>query len=141
MTRRHEHGSALVEVTWLAVLLLVPLVYVVLGVFEVQRGAFGSTSAARAAARAFVLAPSAGEAEARARVAAAVALADQGLSGGEVATSCAGPCLTPGSTVTVVVAYQVPLPFLPAVLGEQAPSVRVDATTTLPYGTFRQDRS
>nr|MBA2464590.1 hypothetical protein [Nocardioidaceae bacterium] len=54
---RDESGSALVEVTWLAILLLVPLVYVVLGVFEVQRASFGSTSAARAAGRAFVLAP------------------------------------------------------------------------------------
>ena len=38
---RGQRGSALVEVTWLSLLLLVPLLYVVLAVFEVQRSAFG----------------------------------------------------------------------------------------------------
>ena len=53
MTRpRGEAGSALVEVTWLSILLLVPLVYVVLAVFEVQRAAFAVDAATRAAGRA-----------------------------------------------------------------------------------------
>ena len=34
---RDERGSALVELTWLGVLLLVPLLWIVLSVFEVQR--------------------------------------------------------------------------------------------------------
>ena len=46
---RSESGTVLVEVTWLAILLLVPLLYVVLSVFEVQRAAFAATAAARAA--------------------------------------------------------------------------------------------
>ena len=142
--RRDQAGTALVEVTWLAILLLVPLVYVVLGVFEVQRASFGSTSAARAAGRAFVLAPDPAQGEARARAAAGVALADQGLEdGGTVQVSCrpAGGCLTPGSVVHVQVAYQVPLPFLPTALGNQAPSIRVHVEHTVPYGSFREDRS
>ena len=51
MTRRvrTERGTALVEVTWLAVLLLVPLVYLVLAVFDVQRSAFAVNAATRAA--------------------------------------------------------------------------------------------
>ena len=53
--RRSERGSALVEVVWLGILLLVPLLWVVLSVFEVQRGAFAVTSAARSAARAYAL--------------------------------------------------------------------------------------
>ena len=40
MRRRDERGSALVELTWLGLLLLVPLLWIVLSVFEVQRGAF-----------------------------------------------------------------------------------------------------
>ena len=55
--RRGEVGSALVEVTWLAILLLVPLLWIVVSVFEVQRGAFGVEGAARAAGRAYALAP------------------------------------------------------------------------------------
>lgn len=144
MRSRDDSGSVLVEVTWLSILLLVPLVYVVVGVFEVQRAAFGSTSAARAAGRAFVLAPDPVQGEARARTAADVALADQGLDhGGTVQISCrpAGACLTPGSVVHVRVAFQVPLPFIPDALGPQAPSIRVDTEHTVPYGSFREDRS
>lgn len=139
-----ETGSAVIEVVWLVVLLLVPLVYVVVAVFEVQRAAFGSTAAARAAGRAFVLAPDRAAAQERAEAAAAVAMTDQGLDGpGTVTFGCrpAGDCLAPGSVVQVRVAYQVPLPFLPAALGEQAPSIRVDAEHVVPYGTFREDRS
>ena len=55
--RRGEDGSALVELTWLGILLLVPMLWIVLSVFEVQRGAFAVSGAARAAGRAYALAP------------------------------------------------------------------------------------
>lgn len=141
MRRRGEDGSAIIEVTWLSVLLLVPLVYVVVGVFEVQRAAFASTAAARAAGRAFVLAPDPVTAREQARAAAQVALADQGVQGATVTLGCRPACLVPGSVVEVQVTHQVPLPFLPDALGRQAPSVRVHAEHTVPYGSFREDRS
>ena len=141
--RRAEAGSVVIEVVWLAVLLLVPLVYVVLAVFEVQRGAFAATAAARAAGRAYVLAPSAVEGEMRARAASRVAFADQGVDGGQsgMTVTCRPRCLEPGSVVQVRVSHQVPLPLLPRVLGGQAPSLRVEAEHTVPYGSFREDRS
>lgn len=144
-SRRSESGTVLVEVTWLAILLLVPLVYVVLSVFAVQRAAFAATAAARAAGRAYVTAPSLAEAEARARAAGEVALADQGVDGAGttmfVGCRPAGACLSPGSVVHVEVRAQVPLPLLPPVFGDQPPSIRVEAEHTVPYGTFREDRS
>ncbi len=144
-SRRSESGTVLVEVTWLAILLLVPLVYVVLSVFAVQRAAFAATAAARAAGRAYVMAPSVAEAGARARAAGEVALADQGVEGAHTSmtVTChpATACLTPGSTVQVAVRAQVPLPLLPPVFGDQPPSIRVDAEHTVPFGTFREDRS
>ena len=54
---RGERGTALVELTWLGILLLVPMIWIVLSVFEVQRGAFGVSAAARSAGRAYALAP------------------------------------------------------------------------------------
>ena len=45
--RRDERGSALVELVWLGILLLVPLLWIVVSAFDVQRGAFGVESAAR----------------------------------------------------------------------------------------------
>ena len=141
--RRREPGSVVIEVVWLAVLLLVPLVYVVLAVFEVQRGAFAATAAARAAGRAYVLAPTPAEGEMRARAASRVALSDQGVAQGRSAMTlvCRPSCLAPGSVVHVRVGHQVPLPLLPTMLGGQAPSIRVEAEHTVPYGTFREDRS
>lgn len=141
--RRGQGGSVVIEVVWLSILLLVPLVYVVLAVFEVQRGAFAATAAARAAGRAYVLAPTPAEGEARARAASRVALADQGVPAdrGGMTLTCRPGCLEPGSVVQVRVSHQVPLPLLPRVLGGQAPSLRVEAEHTVPYGTFREDRS
>ena len=55
--RRGELGTAIIEVTWLGLLLMIPLVYVIVTLVTVQRSAFGATEAARAAGRAFILAP------------------------------------------------------------------------------------
>ena len=144
--RRDQRGTALVEVTWLSILLLVPLVYVVLAVFEVQRSAFAVNAATRAAGRAYTLAPSEGEGTARARAAAAVALRDQGLDlrDGQLVLTCdpdPRDCLSPGSVVRVRMALPVALPLMPAALGGNTPSVRVEAEQSVPYGTFREDRS
>ena len=144
--RRDQRGTALVEVTWLSILLLVPLVYVVLAVFEVQRSAFAVNAATRAAGRAYTLAPSEGEGTARARAAAAVALRDQGLDlrDGQLVLTCdpdPRDCLSPGSVVHVRMALPVALPLMPAALGGNTPSVRVEAEHSVPYGTFREERS
>ncbi len=143
--RRTESGSALVEATWLALLLLVPLVYVLLAVFDVQRASYGVSGAARAAARAYSLAPDEGSAPARARAAATVALRDQRLDPDQVELSvrcrpAPGNCLAPGSVIRVELSHQVRLPLAPEALGGNAPSFRVAATSTVAYGTYREDR-
>ena len=142
---RDESGSALVEMTWLALLLLVPLVYVLLAVFEVQSGSYAVSGAARAAARAYALAPDEASAPGRARAALAVALADHDLGRDEVdvRVSCRPVprnCLAPGSVIAVAVRQQVRLPLVPSALGGQAPSIRVEGEHAVAYGTFREDR-
>lgn len=143
--RRDERGSALVEVTWLSILLLVPLLYVVLAVFQVQRAAFGVTAATRAAGRAYTLAPSEADAAGRARAAAAVALEDQGASPSRAMThlTCTPDprnCLSPGSVIHVRTTYPVPLPLVPDALGGNTPTIRVESEHSVPYGSFREDR-
>lgn len=146
MTRpRDEDGSAVVEVVWLSLLLLVPLLYVLLTVFDVQRAAYGLSGAARAAARAYSLAPDEATGAERARAAAAVALGDQDVPARDVdlAVSCRpdpGNCLAPGSSIEVSLRYQVPLPLVPSALGGGRPSIRVEADQTVVYGTYREDR-
>lgn len=142
--RRDDRGSALVEFSWLGILLLIPLVWVVLSVFEVQRGAFAVSGAARAAARAYALAPDDGVGAARGRAAARQVFADQGL--GEppaMRFSCPtrgrdGSCHSAGAVLRVDVRAQVRLPLLPSVLGGGAPTFRVSGDHTVPYGTFRE---
>lgn len=144
--RRDDRGSALIEFIWLGLILLVPVVYLLLAVFSVQSASYGVSAASRAAGRAFVLAPDQPTAYARAQQAAAVALSDQGVDAGAVdlRVSCRPDpqrCLSPGSTITVVVGTARALPLVPDLLGGARPSVRVDSTHTEPYGTFREDRS
>lgn len=143
--RRHEDGSALVELVWLALLLLIPLLYVLLAVFETQRAAYAASAAARSASRAFVAAEDVASARDRARVAAELAFADQGLPDAEVdlQISCRPDpdrCLSPGSVVTVVIGTRAALPLMPAVFGGSAPAVTVSAEHRSPYGTFREQR-
>ncbi|MET1059254.1 MAG: hypothetical protein ABWX84_06635 [Nocardioides sp.] len=142
--RRAEQGSALIEMTWLAILLLVPLVYILISVFDVQRGAFGVSAASRAAGRAYALADTDAEGRSQARSAARTALADQGFDGAfDLDISCTPlprRCLSPGSVITVVVRTRVDLPLSPAALGGGAPSFRVDSTHRLPYGTYVEER-
>jgi hypothetical protein len=77
--------------------------------------------------------------KAQARAAIRQALDDQGGQDREfrLTVSCAGPCHQAGSVVTVRVWHGVDLPLLPAVLGGDAPSFRLDATHTVPIGQFR----
>jgi len=114
--RPTDDGSALVEFVYLAVLLLVPLVYVVLTAITVQRNAFGLTSAARDASRAYATAGSDGLGERRAEAAVRIAMHDQGVRWspeGRV-IRCDSCDYAPGSQFTVSLHSRVPLPLVPS---------------------------
>lgn len=118
--RSGEDGAAMVEFTFLAVLLLVPLAYVVVAAFTVQKAAFAVTAATREAGRAYVTADGDSTADARARAAADLAMRDQGLvlPDGALRITCGGgECLAPGTAVTVDLEYAVSLPLVPHALG------------------------
>ena len=138
-----QRGSALVEVSWLGILLVLPVLWIVLSVFAVQRGAFAVSAAARSAARAYALAPDDASGLVRARAAARVALADQGVHDGalEVRVTCTpypGDCHQGTSSITVSVHSRVVLPLMPAALGGSRPSFALDASQTVPIGQFQE---
>lgn len=140
---RGEDGSALVELSWLGILLLVPMLWIVVSVFEVQRGAFAVSGAARAAGRAYALAPDDAAGKARAEAAARRALADQGIGSAplEVHITCTpypDDCHRGTSVITVVITSQVDLPLMPDILGGGAPSFALDATHSVPIGQFQE---
>lgn len=110
-----DSGSIIVEYVWLAILMLVPLVYLVLCVARVQAGSYAVSQAARESSRVFIASDDGATAGTRAQAAAAIAFEDQGFGGaGRVDITCsARPCLTPEQTVTSRATVSVPLPFVP----------------------------
>ena len=136
---RGDDGNALVEFTYLSVLLMVPLIYVLVTVFQVQRAAFGVTEAARQAGRAYVTTTT-GDPVARAQVAADLAMRDQIPDVGPASVSYprGTPGLVPGQTVTVVVAHDVTLPILGGLFGAVQPTIPVRASHVQVVDAFRE---
>ncbi|WP_241236873.1 pilus assembly protein [Georgenia faecalis] len=125
MTASGERGSAIVEFLGVALLLLVPLVYLVLTLAAIQAATFAAEGAAREAGRIVAQAESLEEAGPRARLATELAFADHGITvDGRDAlrlTCEEDPCHTPGARVHVEVAASVRLPLIPDVLGAAVP--------------------
>jgi len=124
-----DDGNALVEFVYLAVLLMVPLVYVLLTVFRVQGASYAVSSAAREAGRVYVTSDSPDAAGERALTAAALVMRDSNLplEARDLRITCSSrPCLAPGSRVEVDIVYDVSLPLLPRLFDGRAPAtVRV----------------
>ena len=136
-----ERGAAVVELLVVSLTLLVPLVYVMVVMADVQRALLATSSAAREAGRVYVTGADRVEAERRAGVAYREVLGTYGMRAGDpgagmrvragcpvaAGAGCDGG-FGPGAEVEVVVTYRVPvarLPFLGAVAG---PGVTVGAT-------------
>lgn len=142
--RRHrgDEGSAVVEFLGVALLLLVPVVYLVLVLGRMQAAAFAVDGAAREGARGFVTAETAQSAAPRAATAVALALEDQGIDPAAAPealtiTCTTTPCLTPGGTVTATVEVDVPLPGVPGFLQGSVPlSIPVSATASATVDTY-----
>jgi hypothetical protein len=116
-----EAGNALLEFVILAVLLLVPLVYLMLAVLRVQGAAYGIAEATREAGRAFVSADASSDPYAQACTAATIAMRNQVDDGldcdSQLRISCVGACSptpAPGDTIRVEIDLPVALPMLPA---------------------------
>ncbi|MEJ5914168.1 pilus assembly protein [Pseudokineococcus sp. 1T1Z-3] len=127
-----ERGSALVEFVVLGTLLLVPVVYLVLCVAQLQAAAFAVEGAAREAARVVAAPGPQAAAASDARAVVDLALADQGFErgSGRLEVRCeATPCSSPDARVTTTVSLDVVLPGVPAPVTALVPaSVRVSAS-------------
>ena len=115
-----ERGSASLEFVSAGVLLLVPLVYLVLTLAQLQAATFAAEGAVRQAARVFVTAPTENLARTYAAGAIEDALADANLTSSQAhSTVTCSPvpqdCLAPQSWVTTRTAIDVPLPFVPSI--------------------------
>ncbi len=130
-----EEGSALLEFLTLGVLLLVPVVYLVVALGQLQAASFAVEGASREAARVLASAPDEAQAARQVDAVVAMALRDQGLAGeGDpapvVTVFCSDrPCTTPETRVGVTVELEVLLPGVPAFVDAAIPArVPVSAT-------------
>lgn len=141
--RDRENGSAVVEFLGVALVLLIPTVYLIIALGRVQAATFAADGAARDAGRLIAQAETFEQGVADAALAVELAFADQGLdvdgpSALEV-TCQEDPCLSPGAYLHLEVATDVRLPltppFLDAALGT---TVRIEAEAMTAVDDFRE---
>lgn len=125
-TAAGDDGSAIIEFVFFAIVVMVPLVYLIAAVATVQRSELAVTQAAREAGRAFATSDTAAQAGTRVRTAVRLALTDQRLpndatvrfvrSGAACSATSIRPRLAAGVEFTVCVTRRVQLPAVPSVL-------------------------
>lgn len=145
-----DSGRAVIEVIFLAVLLLIPTVYILISVVRVQAATFAVTQAARDAGRLIDVAPTLDIGLARAQEAAVIALTDQRVPSDQVqirftapGAECAAgvatpPPLAPGTLVDICVTAVVSLPGVPTVL--TGSDNTVTGVYTLQVGEYAEGR-
>ncbi len=137
-----ESGSASLEFLTAGLLLLLPTVYLVVTLGQLEAAAFAVEGAARHAARVYVEAPSRSAAAARAKDVVSVALADYGLdpTSASMKVTCAprpSQCFTRHGFVTVTVTTRVTLPLVPPILDLRVPlALPFTATATQQVSRF-----
>lgn len=128
---RADEGSALIEFIFGSVVLLIPLLYLLVALAQVQAGAYAAQSTAIDAAQSAARHPTA--AQTTARDIGALHFADHGLEQADwqIDLSCSGTCTTAGTRVTATVVARIPIPGIPAVLGEtRLPALTVRSSHT-----------
>lgn len=136
-----DDGNALVEFVVLSVALLIPSLYLVLTLGNVQAAVFAADTISRDVARIHATETDPARAAARSQALAEVVLQDHGLPVTDVVDlSCSeDPCATPGGIVTTRVRIPVPVPGLGPILGETGP-VAVGASHAVPVDQYRAHR-
>jgi Flp pilus assembly protein TadG len=126
MRRDDDGGSAIIEFVFVAIIVMVPLVYLIVAVSAVQRSELAVTQAAREAGRAFATADHPQQALPRVQAAIRIALQNQGVPDDAdvrfvaADASCGAPATTPqlrpGAEFTVCVIRSVDIPGVPRFL-------------------------
>lgn len=132
-----DEGSATVEFIALSVVVLIPLVYLMIFVSQVQASAYAAVAAADQAAK-VVVSGTEGASSAQAHQTVLLTLKDYGITRDlyDLEVDCSvDDCMSldPGEVVSVRLEVEVPLPLVPASWGDFAPAtVGSDARAMVP---------
>ncbi len=134
---RSDQGSASIEFIALAMLVLVPLWYVILVLGQVQAGVLAAEGAARHAARMFTLANSVEEGRRVAGETVRLAVQDFEIAASSTSwsVSCVPSCTATDGVVEVTVGATIPVPLAPSFL-ESFSNIPVTATAAAPLSRF-----
>jgi len=120
-----DRGAALIDFTFLAIVVLLPLMYAVIGFSAIQRGLFAATAGAREAGRLLATAEDPASGLAQAEYAAQVAVQDQAIEPTDLRVAYAPdggdcdsagsytPAFVPGERFVVCVTVTIRVPGLP----------------------------
>lgn len=135
---RASDGSAVPEFIVIAVGIMIPIGYIVVAIADVLGAHAAAQHAVREAGRVFVRDVGVQAGQWRAQQAAVIAFADRGLvlPPDALNLECQPTCLQPGGTVRVQLAWDMPLPWIPATLGPLA-TVNISATEEFVVDNFR----
>ena len=129
--QRSDSGTAVIEFIFASIVLLIPVVYLMLAISQLQAASYATTSAAISSSR--IAARDAHPSERRAREVADMHFADFGLLNvpTTIDYSCSGPCGQAGSLITARIETKVSLPGFPLLFGTQhSPHITLRATHT-----------
>lgn len=132
-----DEGSAVIEFLALSTLLLIPAVWFLLAVAEIQAASYAAVGSSDQAAKMYTAGESTpGERAARSEAAVAATLADFDISQehAQVRRHCVEACDTNGAVVTYTVEIRVPVPLVPEVGGLEHRLVTVSATSAQVQG-------
>lgn len=134
---RNEEGSAIIEFLGLAVLLLIPAVWFLLAVAQIQAALYAATGAADQAARIYVASEAAPELAAQhSQHAVHTTLTDYSIdpTQAQITRSCTTDCFSPGDMVRYQVEIRVPVPLVPEFGGWEHSLVTVTASSSAIQG-------
>ncbi len=138
-SRRNDHGSATVEFIGLSVILLIPAIYLLITISQLQAAGYATVAAADQAAKTVGLSDDTAQAEARAIRTVQLTADDFQLDPNATTTiiQCSNSeCTAPGTQITVRVSIDVALPLVPTFLGNPTRIATMNATGYHVIGEF-----
>lgn len=138
-SHRNDTGSATVEFIGLSIILLIPVIYLLIMISQLQAAGYAAVAAADQAAR--TVGYSTGNAQAEARAVETVHLTVENYeldpSRTTATIACSNTeCTAPGTRITVDVSVEVPLPLVPTFFGNPTRVATMDASGHHVIGEF-----